>query len=107
VVGQNNWSDVPGVHRDTAAAAAFRRVGRAGDAFVTEEPLGLAVDQDDAAGVVHDHNGVRSRFQQVAVAGLDQLGIAQDFEMSDVLFVGDKALDLPLLIADDSRRMLM
>ena len=73
------------------------------DAVVTEEFLGLAVGQHDAARVVHNHNGVGRGFQQVAVAGLDQFGVPEHLEMRHVLLVGDETFELSLIIADGPR----
>ncbi len=72
-------------------------------AAVAEQPLGLAVDQDDPALLVHDHGAVRGGLQQAAQPGVGSLPLTgiQDgrFLLTDQLL-----LDIQIRFADRSQR---
>src|SRR5438105_7573921 len=59
-------------------------------ALISEQLLRLAIGEDDPAGLVGHDDRIRRRFEKIAELRLDQLGVAQNFEMGDVLLRDDE-----------------
>jgi hypothetical protein len=68
--------------------------------LVSEQHLGLAVRKHDAPGLVGHDDGVGRRFEEIAVLRLDELGVAQNLEMRDVLLRDDDEFRAPLGVVD-------
>lgn len=65
---------------------------------VAEQPLGLAVGDDDVARGIGHHDGVGHRFEEIAEALLHQPDVTLHPERSDVLLGHDDALDFTDLV---------
>ena len=67
-------------------------------ARVAKEPLGLGVDEDQPALLVHDDHGVGRGLEQAAELRVEALALAEIGEMGDVAIVlGDQGPSLSVL----------